>query len=422
MIDSDFVFKGAQLTTAQVKSVTVTLDSSSIQYPEQWVTAPNPQVAAEKAQQFRDINQLGTQILQTEYVWSAEALSKYLKPGRAYDYIQYELLTTPPCSPPVQSIPMYFNGAIMTKATGVQNSIRPGSEFSDTLSAIAAGKRTSTLRSAGQFKVQVGDVVEFTGQRGQPDQRLFARITAIQSFRVPPQGIDFAQSTTPVHSAQVDSNGASPQQAAPTEHGGQVVSSDQVIPPPFTSDISTPPPLPPAQTPAELWQRYSEGLQLSPVELAEKVVIRALKEGLTQEPQLAEILQQSPYLNQFAPEERDSFVSLVVSRTSYKWRQAALDTAIAAKRLLQQHSTQLPDGARIFHGKDWRISQQNGTVSIVNIKDDRQILRMQGQEVVWYSPMPNDVPKAQWLRENYGVQEQQPSQQQSQQRGRGLCR
>jgi hypothetical protein len=39
MIDSDFVFKGAQLTTAQVKSVTVTLDSSSIQYPEQWVTA-----------------------------------------------------------------------------------------------------------------------------------------------------------------------------------------------------------------------------------------------------------------------------------------------------------------------------------------------------------------------------------------------
>jgi hypothetical protein len=280
---------------------------------------------------------------------------------------------------------MYFNGAIMTKATGVQNSIRPGSEFSDTFSAIAAGKRTSTLRSAGQFKAHVDDIVEFTGQRSQPDdQRLFARITSRQTFRVPPQGIDFSQATMSLHSAQP----------------------------------------PPSQTPAEVWRERCHGFQgLKPVELARKVVIRALNNGITTEPKLAEILQQSPFLERFDEKERDSFVKPVIRSTIHDWRQAATDTAIAAKRLLSLHSTDLPDRSKTFQGKDWKISQKNGAISIVSIKENREILRTQGQEIVTYSPQPHDLGKVDWLLEHYGVQQQQqPSQQHTQQRGRGMSR
>jgi hypothetical protein len=120
---------------------------------------------------------LYAQILKTEYVWSAEALSQYLKPGRSYDYIQYERIEQPNASVK-QRLPMYFDGAMMSRITGVANSLAPNSAFDNTFDAIAADLRTSTLRNHGQIRAKVGDVVAITGQ---PGQSLLAKITAIQS-------------------------------------------------------------------------------------------------------------------------------------------------------------------------------------------------------------------------------------------------
>ncbi|GAP99683.1 A1S_2505 family phage non-structural protein [Leptolyngbya sp. NIES-2104] len=173
------------LTSDIARLATVHLVPESLQLPN-----ANPlqkQTEPTMMQSKNTSEQLYAQILKTEYVWSAEALSRYLKPNRSYDYIQYERIDRPN-APITQRLPMYFDGAMMTRITGVANSLSPQSSFDNTFDAIAAGCLTSTLRNHGQIRANVGDIVAITGQ---PGQSLWARITAIQTLTVPSTGINF---------------------------------------------------------------------------------------------------------------------------------------------------------------------------------------------------------------------------------------
>lgn len=195
------VLIAASITSDILRSATVQIIPESLQFPK---AEHNTSITMNTASKPDSPEQFYAQILKTEYVWSAEALSQYLKPGRSYDYIQYERIEQPNGSVK-HRLPMYFDGTMMTRITGVANSLAPNSEFDNTFDAISADLRTSTLRNHGQIRANVGDVVAITGQ---PGQSLLARITAIQTFTVPPSGIDFQAAThlaTP-QSVQLQSN------------------------------------------------------------------------------------------------------------------------------------------------------------------------------------------------------------------------
>lgn len=177
----------ALLTSDIARLATVHLIPESLQSPN--TNPPPKEIQRTMMQSNNTSEQLYAQILKTEYVWSAEALSRYLKLGRSYDYIQYERIDRPD-APITQRLPMYFDGAMMTRITGIANSLSPRSSFANTFDAIAAGYRTSTLRNHGQIRASVGDIVAITGQ---PGQSLWARITAIQTLTVPPTGINFRE-------------------------------------------------------------------------------------------------------------------------------------------------------------------------------------------------------------------------------------
>ncbi|MGG6270526.1 A1S_2505 family phage non-structural protein [Leptolyngbya sp. AN03gr2] len=177
----------ASLTSDIARLATVHLIPESLQLPN--TNSPSREIQRTMMQSNNTPEQLYAQILKTEYVWSAEALSRYLKPSRSYDYIQYERIDRPD-APITQRLPMYFDGAMMTRITGIANSLSPQSSFTNTFDAIAAGYRTSTLRNHGQIRANIGDIVTIIGQ---PGQSLWAKITAIQTLTVPPTGINFSE-------------------------------------------------------------------------------------------------------------------------------------------------------------------------------------------------------------------------------------
>jgi hypothetical protein len=199
------------LTSDTARTATVHIMPESLQFP-QAQSHTDAQFAMSAGSTQTSPESLYAQILKTEYVWSAEALSRYLKPGRSYDYIQYERIEQPNALVK-QRLPMYFDGAMMTRITGVANSIASYSAFDNTFNAIAADLRTSTLRNHGQIRANVGDIVSITGQ---PGQSLLARITAIQTFTVPSAGIDFraAMNASPQSEAALQ---ASPSQITSLE-------------------------------------------------------------------------------------------------------------------------------------------------------------------------------------------------------------
>jgi hypothetical protein len=404
IIDGKRTFKGVQIDPI-IKSAKIQVEPQSLAYPQRWVTAAQQQskTATPVSRSQPTADQSGpltpAKILQTEYLWAPEALSQYLMPGKTYDYITYQRVATPPATRPVQRIPMYFTAEIMAKATGIQQSIRPGCEFSDTFSAIAADKRTSTLRQSGQVTAKVGDIVEFTGK---PGQQIFARITGRESFTVPPQGLDFTQVSWSLQTPPAIAANNASQLIAFSDRSTSQPESKQALP----------------IDPGQLWQHYASrqpnGIHASTTMQA--VSSAALRDGIEVK-LLAEMLLQSPIMQSFESSRGQAEAQTAVHQIVKAAALPVFETAIAAGNLLQyKNCPEKPNGTREYDGQFWLV---RNTLLIANKADGRTILQLQDGRLK-YAPQAHDRDRLDFLVKNFGQAQWQRATQQtdfSQRRG-----
>jgi hypothetical protein len=402
IIDSGCVLKDVEIKAEASKSAQVILERESIVFPQHWITAPTPKSTLVEQTDLKQRSQpppsgnadLCARILKTEYIWSAEALSRYLKPGNTYDYLTYERLTTNPQNRPVQRIPMYFTAEIMTKATGIQQSIRPGCEFSDTFSAIAADKRTSTLRQTGQIRAEVGDIVEITGK---PGQQLFAKIIGRESFTVPPQGLDFTQVNQRLQDTpEIVSDNFAQTNSKVSDRGTGQTESAQKRPTDHTKH----------------WMDYSASIDSkSPAEVMKAVCDSALRDGVHLK-QLCEILHQAPFVQDFASKRGQAEAQTLVQQMVSVATLPVFEAAIAAENFLKRNCTQKPDGAWEHDGKFWLVRhQQDNNLLIADKADGRTILQLQVGRLQ-YAPQERDRVRLDFLVKNFGQAQRQLATQQ----------
>jgi hypothetical protein len=90
----------------------------------------------------------------------------------------------------------------------------------------------------------------------------------------------------------------------------------------------------------------------------------------------------------------------------------AKETAQAVQLLLKQIGTLQPDGSWAFEATNWRFTHLGDTVTIFTVKDNREILSVNGGKIVVFNPSPEEREK---LRDFRRLVESDLQQQQQQQ-------
>jgi hypothetical protein len=100
----------------------------------------------------------------------------------------------------------------------------------------------------------------------------------------------------------------------------------------------------------------------------------------------------------------------------------ALETAQSVQKLLKQIGTLQSDGSIIFQGERWQFACRGDLVTITVKQDQRQILLVDSDRVVLFSPNSKEREKLQQFRKDVARDLQQPQPEQQQQRRQGLSR
>jgi predicted nucleotidyltransferase component of viral defense system len=166
-----------------------------------------------------------------------------------------------------------------------------------------------------------------------------------------------------------------------------------------------------SKSPAELWEQYSRSFSAdTPVRTIKNVATAALQAGVSDYKQLADILHQSPLVQQLLSQQGTDAVNMFVQQMIRLVTQPAREIAIAAAKLLKLFPEQ-PDGSREFdQGSHWYIKQWEQNLTITNKPDGRIILQVTKNQPTLYNPKIEDENRLALLKQNFGELQQKQQQ------------